>query len=311
MIRRRARFIALLFFTFSLTLTGCFYTFPFQSLALIRQFNLWSHGVTRGMSGQLEVFSRNFCDKPERCQCVLLVHGLGDNATTWSQILNSQKNDWKTPIKFVAVNLPGSGDSPKFSSTDDYRISKIVKLISKDVMSHCKEWNVVGNSFGGWVASRLATDVPHKVKKLLLLSSVGVRADYGHVLPYYFNLTQESIKALSRKTYHYSPLGGYVPDYIYHAKALQMQTLPITEMILAQHKSAGEEYLDKKIGAISIPVGLLWGASDKISRVEVANSFASKLKNLKFKKIVPDCGHLPQSECPESVKVALNEILSL
>ena len=297
-------------FTLFASLSGCFLAYPIQSLNHFSRWNVWAHGVERSSWGSFETFERNHCreSSDQNCLCLLMFHGLGDSALTFNKILNEEATAWKTPQHMISLNLPGSGNTPALESSQDYSLDNIIQLIKPHVEkeSHCDQWMFVGNSFGGWVATRLAFEMPQRVAGLLLLGSVGVEADFSDVVPFYFDINADSIKKMERRS-HARPW-TLLPRYFYQKAAAKLNRMPLKELISAQ--MVRRPFVDKELRSFNPPVGLVWGAQDGISPPLIADRFARNTKNLSFKRIIEDCGHLPQIECPEAVKQALNDMQS-
>lgn len=93
---------------------------------------------------------------------VLFIHGVGCNATMWSQVMRNLDSVCRS----IAVDLPGYGSSPAqdLASIDDW-----VRAISPvlDVVDH-EDLYVVGHSFGGMVAQVLVANNADRVQGLAL-----------------------------------------------------------------------------------------------------------------------------------------------
>lgn len=66
--------------------------------------------------------------------------------------------------------------------------------------------------------------------------------------------------------------------------------------------------LDGKLDTLTIPVDLLWGASDKLLPLAWAEHLQAQLPAARLTKI-DRCGHVPQQECPEAFSAALSKVL--
>jgi pimeloyl-ACP methyl ester carboxylesterase len=87
---------------------------------------------------------------------VVLLHGLGDTAATWSPFVESL--DRPT----VAFDLRGHGASPRCTEyTVDAMVEDVLAALDEPV-------DLVGHSMGGQVASRVALRAPGLVRRLVL-----------------------------------------------------------------------------------------------------------------------------------------------
>src|SRR5947208_17102671 len=101
---------------------------------------------------------------------VLLLHGLGDSAITWTLIIASLARDHAV----YAVDLPGYGFSSlpagcSFSTLE--QMCEVLVAFLHDVIG--QPALVVGNPLGGWLAVKLAWAAPAMVRGLMLLDAGG------------------------------------------------------------------------------------------------------------------------------------------
>jgi pimeloyl-ACP methyl ester carboxylesterase len=72
---------------------------------------------------------------------------------------------------------------------------------------------------------------------------------------------------------------------------------------------ANIEEISERYKSINIPVLLIWGDKDEIVPLEVGRKLAGNIPNSKL-VIVPNCGHVPQEECPRQTIEAIESFLS-
>lgn len=104
---------------------------------------------------------------------LLLLHGSGPGVTAWAN-WRGVIPDLARRFRVVAPDLLGFGRTlPRHDST--YRLATWVEHLSGflDALG-LPQTSVVGNSFGGALALRLATGQPQRVDRLVLMGSVGV-----------------------------------------------------------------------------------------------------------------------------------------
>ena len=101
---------------------------------------------------------------------VLLLHGWGANAASFTGLLRLAK----TPRRLIALDLPGFGESPL--GTADWTTSSYASLV-RDLVRR-RGWDhvaLLGHSYGGGVALRLAGEREAPFDRLLLCAASGVR----------------------------------------------------------------------------------------------------------------------------------------
>jgi pimeloyl-ACP methyl ester carboxylesterase len=113
---------------------------------------------------QISLLERAGTDPP-----VLLLHGWGANAASFSGLLHLAK----TPRRLVALDLPGFGESPLGST--EWTRSRYADLVRKLILD--RGWEkvaVLGHSYGGGVALKLAGESPAPLDRLILCAPSGV-----------------------------------------------------------------------------------------------------------------------------------------
>ena len=74
-------------------------------------------------------------------------------------------------------------------------------------------------------------------------------------------------------------------------------------------ESINLEEISGRYKSINIPVLLIWGEKDKIVPLEIGRKLAGNIPNSKL-VVVPNCGHVPQEECPIQAIEAMESFLS-
>ena len=110
---------------------------------------------------------RFFDPNPSGSPVVLLLHGLGVNASSWSLQFDPLI---KAGFRPLAPDLPGFGES-RYDGRG-WTIKRVVAMLA-DLLAGLGSGPIylVGISLGGMVAQQLVLDHPHLVKKLILVSS--------------------------------------------------------------------------------------------------------------------------------------------
>ena len=104
---------------------------------------------------------------------LLLLHGSGPDVTAWAN-WRGVLPDLARQFRVIAPDLRGFGRSLPRQNVD-YRLATWAEHLTAflDALG-LQRPSVVGNSFGGALALRLATGQPHRVDRLVLMGSVGV-----------------------------------------------------------------------------------------------------------------------------------------
>ncbi|GIX48784.1 MAG: alpha/beta hydrolase [Candidatus Tectimicrobiota bacterium] len=170
--------------------------------------------------------------------------------------------------------------------------------------------HVVGHSLGGMLAAELAALSPHRVRKLVLVSAVGLWLDAHPVADFFAMTPEELARAL-----------WFNPD---SEVARAMMALPEDEqaqleafLLRNQHLATAGKFLwpipdkglKKRIHRIKAPTLILWGQADGIVPPVYAQEFQRRIAGSQV-VVMPHCGHLPMYEAPEAFVQLVSDFLS-
>jgi len=275
---------------------------PLDANDLVLGAKLRLAGVRRLESGGLSALVRDSCSQGQECRCVALVHGLGDSAETWDRILLDEEGaPFPRGVKVYAPNLPGTEGSAAPASPEGYRTREMAGALRSTLEPVCPRWTVAGNSLGGWVAAWLAADWPEGVERLILLAPAGLDDPTGlseETARTLADPTPEAIQAFLGKA-QASPAA--FPKAVLKQIAGRIRSRPSKSMVLAIRK---EEYLDESLSAVRAPTLVLWGEADRVIPPSQGPKFQKGIQGSRL-ELLPNCGHLPQKECPAAVRKAV------
>ena len=108
---------------------------------------------------------------------LLLIHGVGDNSTTWEPIHSRLARRFTV----IAPDLLGHGKSDKPRA--DYSVAAYANGM-RDLLTvlDIEQATVVGHSLGGGVAMQFAYQFPQLVERLILVGAGGVTSDVNIAL---------------------------------------------------------------------------------------------------------------------------------
>jgi pimeloyl-ACP methyl ester carboxylesterase len=282
------------------------YLFPLELAELSNRYEYWREGVTDVRSGGLHALLSDHCQgkRPDECTCVAMIHGLADTAGTWKKVLFWPANGWLKPFKLYAFDLPGSGRSPAPADpAQGYRVRNQARTLRDAMQPLCAKWMVVGNSLGGWIAAWLALDWPEGVSKVILADSAGLKAGASdpRELEAFTHPTVELLKEFQRKAY-FSPRP--LPDHVWRAAVERMKSSDARAVLAAQ---TPDDYLDGRVAAVRRPVLLLWGQADQLTPMALGKALKDQIPGSVWMEL-PQCGHMPQKECPLEVIRAIGRM---
>lgn len=153
---------------------------------------------------------------------------------------------------------------------------------------------VVGNSFGGWLAAEIALQQSPRVSAAVIVDGIGIEVA-EHSLT---DVSGMSVTELQKFSWHdpsKAPAPASGPGPSPDVQALIAYTGP----------TMSDPTLLERLGAIDIPVHVVWGESDRIAVPEYGRAYAAAIPQSTY-TLLPRTGHLPQLETPE----ALLEVLT-
>jgi pimeloyl-ACP methyl ester carboxylesterase len=155
---------------------------------------------------------------------------------------------------------------------------------------------LVGFSFGGWLAAELAVRSCHKIARLVLVDTVGIKISDRETpdITDVFNIHPDEVK---RRTWH-DPANA--PDFnAMSDEALIMRHRNWESLSrYAWHPYMHNPRLAFWLPRIDVPAQVLWGASDRIVRPAYGQAFAGLIPGARF-TVIDKAGHHPEIEQPE------------
>lgn len=161
---------------------------------------------------------------------------------------------------------------------------------------------LVGNSFGGHVALRLALQHPELVRGLVLAGSSGLieKSMVSDIQ------TRPSREWLERKIGElFFDRSKMRPSDVDRAHA-QLSDRSGARAMVKLSRSARRNHLGERIREIQAPTLLIWGRQDVVTPPEAAHEFREKIRGSSIVWF-DRCGHAPMIECPEQFSEAILE----
>lgn len=276
---------------------------PLQAVMWLRKAALARGGVKRVTVAGLKAYEKDLCEPGKPCRCVALVHGLGDSALTWDNLLLGKKGAAppRAGFRYLAVELPGSEGSLPPATPQGYAIPALADAVKAGLETRCSTWTVVGNSLGGWIAATLALRWPQGVERLVLVNNAGVADPTGDLVRAARTLESPTVASMrdfmARAYDHHGP----IPDRAWPGVVASIRSRPTARIVAAL---SARDLLDGRLGGIRARTTVVWGESDRVVPRAVGEAFARGIRGARLAP-APRCGHLPQQECPAAVTDAL------
>lgn len=241
----------------------------------------------------VELACRQFGSGPP----LLVLHG-GGGPTPNAAYLHALARHFQ----IIAPTHPGFYGSPRppqITSVDDlaYLYLDLIDDYGLD------ELTVMGFSMGGWLALELATKSCARLKRLVLVDAVGV-------------------KFADRETRQFPDMFAMAPDKLgelaFHDPARMAQDFStfseeeLREAVTNREalvQYVWEPYLHNpkllgRLHRVTVPVQCIWGESDGLVLPDYGRALTAALPDARF-CLIPEAGHAPQLEQPESFVAAV------
>lgn len=241
---------------------------------------------------------------------VLLLHGGGPGA---SGVSNYSRNIDELARKFrvIVPDLPGYGRSSKGVDRSDpfgYLADNIRGLLDRLNLGRA---HLVGNSYGGACALRLALDTPERVEKMVLMGPGGIGTTRGlptpglqSLLSYYTGdgPSRDKLEGFIRKYLVFD--GATVPDEVIDERyRSSIDPAVVADPPLRRPSGPGalrtlwgmDFTRDRRLRRLATPTLVIWGADDKVNRPSGGRMLAHTMPNCDL-LLAANTGHWVQWE---------------
>ena len=248
---------------------------------------------------------------------LLILHGWGSNSLRWQKVkeLLEEKG-----IEVLVLDLPGFGIEP--SPKEVWGINEYVNWISQKVKDYnppttlppegqapkgWQKFNLLGHSFGGGLAVKMAAENPNLIGKLILCAPAIIRRKKGVFKTKLFYW----VAFLGKKIFSLPGLQKFQAKsrwLIY--KLARTRDYYFAQGIMKEimKKILKELNLPPLLEKIEIPTLIIWGKKDNVLPIKDAYLIKEKIKNSKL-KIIPKARHSLHREAPEELAEAIIQFL--
>jgi pimeloyl-ACP methyl ester carboxylesterase len=234
---------------------------------------------------------------------LVLVHGLGSRGLDWANLIPRLIQGGH---RVYAVDLLGYGrsDQPKDAR---YSISDQALIVEGFLDSrHLRQVDMAGWSMGGWIAMKVALQHPERIRRLVLLDSAGLRFKLGFDPALFQPESPTDLAALEELLVpHPRPLPGFL------AMAMLRRGDDIGWVVRrsVQSMMTGDDLVDGKLGALTMPVLIGWGEEDRLIPLSVGYRLHTEILQSEL-DVYANCGHLAPGQCVAQVAPSVVDFLN-
>ena len=250
----------------------------------------------------------------------ILLHGFGASLFSWREAAEPL-SQFGTVIAYdrpafglTERPLEWEGESPYSQNS---QVELVIGLM--DALG-VKRAILVGNSAGGTIAMLTALKYPERIERLILVDPAvyaggGAPAwirplfltpQMNRLGPLFARQIRERGVEFIRSAWH-DP-SQITPEILEgYQKPLRAENWDkaLWELTVSSRESG----LAERLGEFNLPVLVVTGEDDRIVPTADSIRLAGELLNAKL-VVIPQCGHVPQEECPEAFMQAVTEFLA-
>jgi pimeloyl-ACP methyl ester carboxylesterase len=163
--------------------------------------------------------------------------------------------------------------------------------------------DVLGVSFGGWIAAEIAARYPERVSRLVLVGSVGIWIRERPIADI-FAVDLRFPERVKRLLFHDPTCGAaqmmpspgdmHLPDEV----LVNLMNAIAAVAKVGWNPLLHDPRLETILHRVTAPTLCLWGAEDRLVPVDYGRKFQRLIPDARL-EIVPECGHLVPLEKPD------------
>lgn len=226
-------------------------------------------------------------DLPVQGKPFLILHGWNSSSDKWAGVAEQIA---MKGFKVIVPDLPGFGKSDALSIPWD--TNKYINWIEGFVKElNLGDFYLLGHSFGGALASKVALKRAQDVKKLFLISAAVVRKK---------TTKKGFLKNASKivKFFYFLPLYGFFRKAIYKFIIRKSDYVYFEGIMKDTYLNVVAEDLSFQLPFIKVPTVIIWGDKDDSTPIADGHFVNERIKNSKL-VVIPGAGHILYKDCPE------------
>jgi|SRR5215467_1008728 pimeloyl-ACP methyl ester carboxylesterase len=244
-------------------------------------------------------------DLSDRKETLVLLHGLGASADRWLKVAPVLAKSYRLLIP----DIIGSGYSDK--PTVEYTIEFFVEFL-QDFLEQIgiERMNLMGSSFGGYLAAEFAIRFTSRVKKLVLAAPAGIMRSSTRVLDQYimaalYPTHDNALRAFKEMAFDSEVVSDETVKDFVNRMRLPNSKYAFMSTLLGIRDSPS---LIPRLGRLTSPTLIIWGVDDRM----IPSNYARELESIPDSKLIlmNACGHTPYVEKPNEFSDIVLKFLS-
>jgi pimeloyl-ACP methyl ester carboxylesterase len=242
---------------------------------------------------------------------VVMIHGLFTSSASFESLLSRLPEGRRG----LAIDLPGFGETtPAPGFTPSWEGFERAVIEALDALG-IEEFDLVGHSMGGGIATLVAAHLPARVRKLVLVDAVAF--PFGVPLKGRLPLVPLLGEALFKLYGERMFVGYFEGDVFYDGARMDREKVLAWYRIFSANRAnalaalratADPEPVARVTGEVRAPTLVVWGERDAILPISLGRRLEATIPGARL-HVVPDCGHAPLEERPDEACPPVVEFL--
>jgi pimeloyl-ACP methyl ester carboxylesterase len=254
---------------------------------------------------------------------LVLLHGFGASIYSWQEVMSPLAEDAyvvafdRPAFGLTERPLPGEPAWPGYNPySKEAQVDLTVGLMDELGISRAV---LVGNSAGGTVAAETALTYPERVRGLVLVdaaiytgggSPAWIRPllntpQMRRVGPLLARRIQSWGRDFGRSAWH-DP--GKIPSDYWEHYERPLQAEHWDRALWELTRSSRPSAVSDRLSELTMPTLVITGDDDRVVPTEQSVRLAESLPDAAL-VVIPECGHVPQEECPDAWLTAVEAFL--
>lgn len=162
---------------------------------------------------------------------------------------------------------------------------------------------LAGLGLGGWAAAELASMSGRGLRRLALVSPMGIQPKRGEIFDQFLVSTELYARTAFHHQENFNRLFGEAPGY---DQLEAWETDRELSSRVAWKPYMYNRSLPRLLGSCRVPALVAWGSEDRVVPVECASLYAEALPEARA-RVIESCGHAVEAEEPDRLADAILE----
>jgi len=236
---------------------------------------------------------------------LIILHGWQSSKEKWQTV---KEDIEKSGIKVYIPDIPGF--KPESALTEAWNLDNYIDWFYGYVASEkiSDGFFLLGHSFGGRMAIKIASGHKQKPKGIILVSAAGIKKS-----PTWSNkVLAEGARIMRELKIEDAPILGICLKLfkgIFYKYILRRTDYYNTKGYLRDTiKNILAEDLSQRLDKITPPTLIIWGKADRVTPIQDAYLMKEKIKNSKL-ELLERVGHTPYLETPIKLAQLINKFI--